>query len=898
MKDERANNLSSLATMYHTNLANGLTQQEAAMRLAKWGKNALPDVQHETWLMVFLRQFQSPLIYMLLLAAVIIFLAGDDKLDAFIISGVLLFNAIVGTIQEGRTRTIIESLKKFVKTTSIVVRDGQKKSVEDADLVVGDIILLQEGQRVPADAFVIEANGLQLDEAILTGESHPVYKTPLITFAAEQKADPSHTIYRGTYVLSGSGRALIFATGANTEIGKISVGVEELDTDMPLKREVDRLSYILLFAVIGICIVLFLIGWIAGQPLRELLVMLTALFICVVPEGLPVVMILVLVTGVFRMAKQNVLVKKLQAVEGLGRTDIIAIDKTGTLTRNELMVSDVRTNDAHCTVSGQGYYEQGQVLCDGKIIDRPDKESDLYQMAVAATLLNSAEITYDALHHTFDVKGDPTEAALEVFAKKLGVDQVYLDDVYRKRYEIPFDPALQYHAGFFQKGEQGIIYVIGAPEFLLQKGMHSSEMQSFLEQQLADGLRVVAVASRAYDIADLPHDVADDVKFDIAQSLINNGALHMHGLFGIQDAIRPEVPDMVKQAAKAGLRVIMATGDHLQTALYVAKKVGIFKKGDQALTGDELSAMSDEQLLPMLNRVTVYARVRPQEKMRLITLFHKKHMIIAMTGDGINDAPALVAADLGIAMGGIGTEVAKKAADMILLDDSFASIIRAIGQGRHIFYTLKRVILYFFATNMGEVFIILFALVLNAFDVDFPLPLTAAQILWLNLVTDGFLDVAISMEPQEQGLLRKRWLQQKVRLIDRDMILKVLFYAVPMALGSLWIFMRYYQTDLALARTMTLLCMAMFQWFNAWNCRSENRSLWSIGLFTNRWLLAATSFVLFLQLLLIYTPWMQYIFKTVPLNAQQWGLIIAMTAPIVLIDELRKWVVRRIWPEG
>ncbi|MEX0848740.1 MAG: HAD-IC family P-type ATPase [Candidatus Dependentiae bacterium] len=898
MNQELDISLRALERLCKTNIKDGLSAAEARRRLETDGKNRLPDVKQETWTMVFLRQFQSPLIYMLLAAAIIIFFVGEDKLDAFIISGVLLFNAIVGTIQEGRTRSVLQSLKRFVKTTSIVIRDGKRVLLDDVDIVPGDVILLQEGQRIPADAYVFQSNALQLDEAILTGESRPVYKSPYVECAQGEQQDPANILYKGTYVLSGSGKAVVFATGSYTEVGKIHSGIEGLDTNMPLKREIDRLSYWLLLVVLGTCVVLFTIGLFAGQPLRELLVMLTALFICVVPEGLPVVMTLVLVTGVYRMAKQNVLVKHLQAVEGLGRADVIAVDKTGTLTRNELLVSKVLTHDDRYVVSGQGYYPEGDILLNNTKVEKVQFDAPLYSMAVAAGLLNSAEITYDELRHTFDIKGDPTEAAMYVFAKKAGFDQ-QLHDAYEKLYEIPFSPELQYHAGFFEHEGQGIMYVIGAPELLfsISEPVHKKD-DGFLRDLLKDGLRVVAVASKAFDIDIFAPDMADDARFDVALSVLKNGPLTLHGLFGIQDSIRPEVPEMVEKAQDAGLQVIMATGDHKDTALYVAKEVGIFKPGNDTLTGTELNNLSDDEMLARLERTTVYARVMPQEKMRLIKLFHKENRIIAMTGDGINDAPALVAADLGIAMGGIGTEVAKKAADIILLDDSFATIIRAIEQGRHIFYTLKRVILYFFATNVGEVLIILFALLLNAFGYDFPLPLTAAQILWLNLVTDGFLDIALSMEPQEEGLLRKKWLQEKVHLVDWYMAAKMVFYAVPMAIGSIWIFFQYYQIDVRLARTMTLICMAMFQWFNAWNCRSENRSLLSIGFLTNRWLILATGFVLFLQFLLVYAPFMQYIFKTVPLSLDQWLLILGITAPIVLFDEMRKAIVRYIWPEG
>lgn len=881
----------ALEQRYKTNVATGLTSHEALARLKIHGLNALPETKQETWFHVFFRQFQNPLIYILCVAALIIFFVGNNKLDAFIILGILCFNAVVGAIQEGRTRSILQSLKRFIATNSVVLRDGKKILLDDVTLVPGDIIFLQEGQKIPADAYVFESNALQLDEAILTGESRAVFKVSCLV-EQHDAAFSSCVVFKGTHILSGSGKAIVYATGAETEIGKINKEIEEIETDMPLKREMDRLSFWLLIGVLGVCSIFFLMGMIAGQPVRELLVMLTALFICVVPEGLPVVMMLVLVTGVYRMAKERVLVKRLQAVEGLGRADLIVVDKTGTLTRNELMVSRIVTKKQNCAVSGEGYFVQGDVLCGGNGIAFDLKDEDLSVMMHAALLLNATEITYDAQNRVFDIKGDPTEAALAVCAEKLGFSAEDLRRQYKKIYELPFDPKRKYHAGFFEHNGTGILFVIGAPELLFSLAS-VDEFSVDFTQLLKEGLRVVAVASAPCDFAALRSAKSEVERLTIAQDMVKTTTLHVSGLFGIQDSIRPEVPDMVHKAQEAGLQVVMATGDHLDTALHVAREVGIFHDGiDRALTGAEFEATSDEEMLAQLEQIKVYARFMPQQKLRLVQLFHKNKHIMAMTGDGINDAPALVAADLGIAMGGIGSEVAKAAADIVLFDDSFANIVSAIAQGRHIFYTLKRVILYFFATNTGEVLIVLFALLWNIFDGKFPLPLTAAQILWLNLVTDGFLDVSLSMEPQEEGLLAKKWLMQQHHLIDRAFLGKIFFYAVPMAIGSLWVYMLYYQTDVCLARTMALVTMAMYQWFNAWNCRSETKSLLTIGLFSNKWLIAATSFVLFLQLVLVYAPFMQYIFKTVPLSFEQWLLILSVTAPIVVIDELRKAIVR------
>ena len=873
-----------------TSSAAGLSEQEAQERLKKHGPNKLKEVPPPSWLWVFITQFQNPLIYVLLIAATIIFFVGPEKKDAFIISGVLLFNAIIGTIQEGRTRNIIEALKRYIKTTSIVIRGGKKLLLDDVDLVVGDLIVLQEGSRIPADARIIESNNLQVNEAVLTGESEPVRKTTEIIAGDVVIGDQKNVVFQGTYVLSGSGKALVTAIGAQTEIGKIHTSIEEVETAMPLRQELERLSYVILLFIFALCVLLFGIGLFNGKPIKELLVMLTALFICVVPEGLPVVFTLVLVSGVYRMAKHNVLVKKMQAVEGLGRTDVVVIDKTGTLTRNEMMVSQTIANGKLWHISGEGYHEAGEITHDGKKV-AIEPEGNLMRMGIASSLLNTAEISPIKNSQTFDIKGDPTEAAMFVFSKKLGISSDELEKTYKKIYEIPFDSQLRYHASFYEKNGKGVLFVAGSPELIMQRSTSVDEAtQDALGNLLEEGLRMVAIATKEFSLTGMP-DFKGRVEVErvFFQKVVQNG-LSFLGIVGIQDAIRPEVQEIIEQTREAGLKVVMATGDHMRTALYVARKAGIFceEEGDRAMQGVELEKMSDDEVLKQLENITVFARVSPEHKLRIVQLYHKKDKIVAMTGDGINDAPSLVAADLGIAMGSTGTEVAKQAADILLLDDSFEHIVHAIEQGRHIFYSLRRVVLYFFATNMGEILIILFALLANL-----PLPITAAQILWLNLVTDGFLDVALSTEQKEPGLLRQGWLKEKLRLVDSGIIFKMLFVSIPMGLGSLWVFLQYYQTDIAYARTMTLLTMAMFQWFNAWNCRSETQSIAQLGFFTNPWLIAATVFVLGLQVLLIYAPFMQLIFDTVPLSLQDWGLVFAISAPIVLFEELRKLCVRR-----
>ena len=881
--------LETVAQTLAVNLEQGLSNQEVTQRQKIHGYNTLKSIKPRTIVSIFIGQFQNPLVYILFFAALIIFIFGQDKLDAFIISGVLFFNAILGTIQESRTKNIIENLKQYIKTESVVLRDGTKIVVDDKDLVVGDIIFLQEGQRVPADARVIISNNLRVDEALLTGEAHAAEKDIDTIQHEAPLGDRKNTVFKGTYILTGAGKAIVIAIGAGTEIGKIQIIAEEIETDIPLRKELERLSHWILIFILITCLFLFGIGLVTGKPIKELLVMLTALFICVVPEGLPVVLTLVLVAGALQMAKHFVLVRNMQAVEALGRTNVIVIDKTGTLTRNEMIVSYGWTSDGAWRISGQGYHRQGEFYKNNILIDNLADHSALVEMGIAAALLNNAEVIHLDKLNTFDIKGDPTEAALFVFSQKMGDVITQRLSEYTKIYELPFNSSVRYHAGFYKKNNECIGFIIGSPETIFKRVTHDkSDADTALKSFLEKGLRVVAIG-----IKQLPIDEFDSVTTVEEYQKYIETDITLLGLAGIEDSIRPEIKNVIQDTRNAGLSVIMATGDHQATALHVAQRVGIFSAGDKYIDGSEIDAMSDEKLLEIINHITVFSRVSPQHKMRIIQILQKSGYIVAMTGDGINDAPSLVAADLGIAMGS-STEVAKQAADLVLLNDSFINIVNAIEQGRHIFYTLKRIVLYFFSTNMAEILIVFFALLASLFtQPDIPLPITAVQILWLNLITDGFLDVGLSMEPKEPGLLKNNWLAKKHRLIDKELIAKMLYMSIPMGIGSLMIFLRYYHIDLAHARTMTLITMAMYQWFNAWNCRSETRSLLQLGLFSNKWLILVMAIVLFLQSAIVYVPFMRHIFKTVPLSASDWLVILSITAPIILLEEVRKAIAKK-----
>lgn len=869
-----------LESEYGTDITSGLTFDRVKIMQEKYGKNIVPEGKRDSLIVIFLRQFKNPLLYILLLSATIIFFLGEYK-DAFIISGVLLFNAIVGTIQEGRAHSILSSLKKFIRATCIVIRENKRLVVDVQEVVPGDIIVLNEGDQVPADARLVTAAQLRVNESLLTGESTPVDKhlgpLPADTPLFEQK----NMIFKGTFVVSGSARAVVVATGSATQLGMMQRSIELHETDMPLKQELDALSHKILLLIIVICMFLLIVGLWMGKSATDLLVMLTALFICVIPEGLPVVFTLVLVTGAFRLAQQKVLVKRLQAVEGLGRTEVIIMDKTGTLTRNEMMVTKAVIGQQEYTVSGQGYYPTGNVTTNHTLL-QDSQPAAAKLLGAACVLLNNAAVHEDKETGAFVVEGDPLEAALGVFARKIEITRANAEAEYHLLYEMPFDRSSQMHVGFYKHDNDLVVFAVGAPEKLLQMSKETSLHQPLFTKLLDEGLRVVAVSYYR-----CPYKAIAEWSAFLPSAVFGNFSLL--ALLGMQDAIRHNVQPMIEQARASGLSLIMATGDHKKTALYVGTQTGIFRSGDRVIEGHQIAKMTDPELAQALEHTTIFARVVPADKVRVIKILQDQHKLVAMTGDGINDVPALVAANLGVAMGGAGTDIAQDAADIVLLDDSFGTIINAIEEGRHIFYTLRRVVLYFFATNFGEILVVLFALVLNL-----PLPILAAQILWLNLITDGFLDMALAMEMREPHLLSKQWLQhvQRTGLIDRNLLLKIMYMALPMGIGSLFLFYHYYESDLTKARTMTLVCMAMFQWFNAWNCRSETLSSF-YKFWSNRWLIVATLLVLALQIMILYVPFFQNIFRTVPLSLAEWIIIFCISSSVLVVEEIRKWTMRR-----
>ncbi len=862
----------------------GLTAREADERLLTDGRNSLPESKPESVGALFLRQFESPLIYVLIGASAIIFLIGDI-IDAGIILSVLFFNALIGTLQEGRAQHTLRALKRFAETDATVLRDGRERIIRDTEVVSGDIIFISEGEKIPADARLIISHGLKVDESSLTGESTPIDKSDR-TLSSREIPTPEQTnmVFKGSSAVSGRAVGVVVATGVQTVIGAIAAEIATIDTDIPLKADIRKLSRVIIVAVTIIAAFFFILGLVRGEELTEMFKATVAIAVSVIPEGLPIALTLVLATGVWRMSKQNALIKKLQAVEALGQADVLAVDKTGTLTKNEMIVRELYTNGKLFSIGGSGYEPTGDVVLDG--IVTPSTHKDLILAAKIAAFNTSARLSYADDEKRWRISGDPTDAAILVLSEKLGFARTTVDREFPTLVEGSFDYVRRYRLGVRDDNGVRMLTVTGAPEVLI--GMASKVYEKSRAVKLTDekrarlfemfesmslrGLRIVAFGMKR-GLDELSDKAVNDAAGDIT----------LVGLFGIVDSVRPEARSAVENVRLSGMRIVMITGDHAMTARAVAKEVGIFREGDRVLSGEDMDRLTHTELLSAVQETSVFARVTPEHKLRIIRAFKEAGLVVAMTGDGVNDAPSLVAADLGVAMGGIGTEVAKEASDIVLLDDNFGSITAAVEEGRNIYRTVKKVVLYLFSTSVGEILTIVGALI-----VGLPLPLIAGQIIWLNFVTDGFLVTALAMEPKEKNILKQRFTRASRSLIDGAAIRRMLVMAIPMMVGTLVLFSLYLDDGIEKAWTISLTTLAVFQWFNAWNCRSDRESVFSAHPLSNVFLLLATALTVLLHLAAIYTPLMQAILRTVPLSLDDWLLIIPVALSIVFVEELRK----------
>ena len=866
-----------------SDLHKGLTEQEAAVRLEKNGPNELKGKPRATLWERLLSQFKDFLIIILIVASIVSAFIGEVT-DAMVIIAIVILNAALGVYQESKAEKAMEALQKMAAPNSKVVRGGTIQTVPSRELVVGDVVLLEAGDYVPADVRIIESMNLKVEEASLTGESVPVEKETAAIEHEATLADRHNMGYMGTVATYGRGRAVIIGTGMNTEIGKIAQMIDAFEEQStPLQEKLEEFGKVLGILCLVVCALVFVLGIYQGYADGHLtmdevtLLFMTAVSLAVaaIPEGLPAVVTIVLAIGMQRMVKKNSIVKKLHAVETLGSTTVICSDKTGTLTQNQMTVVRLFTDGELLEVSGEGYSPEGKFSRDGKPLDVA-AEPGLTLLLQGSALCNDAILQTGAEDKSWKIAGDPTEGALVVVAAKAGYDRDSINEQFPRVQEIPFDSARKMMTTFHQMPDGSVrAYVKGAPDILLNRCKQIFSRQQLTELNDADrttiatansamakqALRVLAVAYR--DFPELP------AKLDAAQ--IEQDLVFI-GLLGMIDPPRAEVRDAVALCTKAGIRAIMITGDYRDTALAVAMKLGIAQGEHQVVTGQELNAMSKEELCKVVRKASVFARVSPEHKVAIVEALQCNGQIVAMTGDGVNDAPALKKADIGVAMGIAGTDVTKETADMILTDDNFASIVAAVEEGRVIFANIRKFVFFLLSCNVAEIFVIFIAMLLG-----WPIPLLPIQLLWLNLVTDAFPALALGMEQPEPGIMDQQPRDPQEPLLNKNMKIMifiqggVLTFAV---LASYYYALTHYpvDADVSMARTFAFTTLISAELFRAYTARSEHYSVFRIGLFSNKWMNYGVGFSFVLLVLSLYGP-LHEIFRTEVLGLKELGII-------------------------
>ena len=863
----------------------GLFEQEAKSRLEREGPNKLPEAKGVSPWKLLLHQFTSPLIYILLVAAVVTaFLA--EYMDTAVIAAILILNAVIGFLQEYKAEKSVRALDRMVVAKARVMRDGAEKEVLSETLVPGDVVLLWSGMRVPADLRLFRTTELRVEEAALTGESVPVNKT---TAPIEEEnltpGDQTNMAFMGTIVVSGRGKGVVVGTGVKTVLGQIARDIKELAvTATPLQQKIAGFAHFIGLVVLGSAAAIGLLGLLLGMTLVEIFKIAVAAAVAAVPEGLPIVVTITMAIGISRMAKRHAIIRKLPAVETLGSTTVICSDKTGTLTKNEMTVKAIYDGHHSCEVTGSGYEPEGELYCEWESTDRATQER-MSHIARIGMLCNESNLIEE--NGEFKVDGDPTEAALHVAAMKAGLDREREKALYPQLSIIPFESERGFMATLHGFNGKRVIFAKGAPEKILEMCSSSGKGEAFdrskhlatAEHVAQDGMRVLAMAYR-----DVPEGLSELKPQDI------EGGFTFAGLQGMIDPPRPESVEAVKGCTQAGIRVVMITGDHAATASAIGKMIGITQKGGQALTGKDLESMDDDALFQKVREVSIFARVSPQHKLKIVQQLMRHGEVVAVTGDGVNDAPALKAAHIGAAMGKTGTDVAREAADMVITDDNFSSIFHAVGEGRVVFDNIRKVTLFLIPTGFAAILSILMAMAL-----DLPIPYVAAQLLWINLVTNGLQDVALAFEPAEKDVLKRKPRNPKEGIMSRLMIERSLMVGILISLGVIFNFFFALRDEVSLerARTVAMTTMVFFQFFQAWNSRSELESVFRINPLSNPFLFYSMVASFLAQVAVIYVPALQWVFRTEALSGGEWLQIVLVALTIVVAVEIDKAIRRR-----
>lgn len=873
--------------------AGGLTVGEATRRLAEVGPNELAATHRVSpWALLF-EQFKNVLIVILLIATALSAFLGHG-VEAIAISVIVLFAVLLGFVQEYRAERAIEALREMAAPTATVLRDEEELDIPARELVPGDVILLRAGDKIPADGRLLEAINLQVDEAALTGESIPVSKhTDPLSNSQLAVGDRRNMVFSGTTATYGRGCAVIVATGMQTEFGKVAQMLQSVETSKtPLQENLDKVGKALARAAFVVVVVIVALGLLRGQPFIEMFVFGIALAVAVVPEALPAVVTISLAIGVQRMVKRNALVRRLTAVEALGSTSVICSDKTGTLTKDEMTVRKIFVAGQIVEVTGTGYNPHGEFSCNGAKGEPSDALKTLLSAAVLASdahlmLTKNDKHSGTNPEPSWHIKGDPTEGALVVAAAKANLHKNDLDAQFPRVNEIPFTSETKRMTTFHTTPTGVVAYTKGAPEVILDScawqltevgdvPLDAPGRERILEtarQMANEALRVLAVASKA------------DGAIESAQQ-----EMTFLGLIGMIDPPRPEAKIAIQTCEQAGIKPVMITGDHPLTAQAIARELGLLK-GGRVVLGSELEAMSEAEFEDEAEHIEVYARVSPAHKLRVVTALQKKDHIVAMTGDGVNDAPALKKADIGIAMGITGTDVSKEAAAMILTDDNFASIVAAVEEGRGIFGNIKKYLMYLLSSNIGEI-----GLMTGATLLGYPLPLSAVQLLYVNLATDGLPALALSIDPPETDLMRRKPRNPRTGIFTRPVVTLMTVGGLWSALINLGLFIWAWNSGRshAEAMTMTFVSLVLIQFFKAYNFRSDRHSIINRP-FANKWLNLAILWELGLLGLIVYLPFLHKPFGTFSLPLVDWLIIIALSVTISPVLEIAKWMGRRGW---
>lgn len=891
----------------------GLNASEAEKRLGRHGPNELIEEQKPSHIKLFISQFKSFLI-LILIAASIVSAALGEIADATVIMIIVILSGVLGFIQEYRAEKSIDALKEMAAPTAIVIRDAREIVIPSKDVVPGDIIMLHAGDRIPADSRIVEAFNLMADESALTGESTPVQKNTMkiISEGGSENgndipvAERMNMVYMGTSISYGRGKAVVTATGMQTEFGHLAGILGHIVRDRtPLQKSLDQLGrwigIITIIVVTGVSI----LGVLSGFEPLDMFIWGIALAVAAIPEALPAVVTVALALGVRRMVKRNSLIRKLPAVETLGATTVICTDKTGTLTQNEMTVKKVYINERMLDVTGVGYEpegdfcysddndngnDNGHIQKESRQLSQGD-EAHLRKLLLTASLCNDAELIRE--EDTWDIRGDPTEAALIVAAAKEGIQRSELNGGYPRINEIPFSSERKQMTTIHSTPVGLYAYSKGAPEFILgscTRILRTGREMEIIESEKKDILMTVkTMADSALRVMGFAYKPLNDNALidseDVGSGAIEHDMVFV-GLVGMMDPPREEAKAAIETCATAGIKTVMITGDHKLTASAVARELGLLKDDGIVLTGSELDKISDGEFEGMVEDVSVYARVTPAHKMRVIDAFKKNGHVVAMTGDGVNDAPALKAADMGIAMGITGTGVSKEASDMILTDDNFASIVTAVEEGRNIFKNIRNFVLYGLTCHIGEVLTVLAAMLAWR-----ALPLVAIQILWINLVTDGLPPMALSVERPDRGIMNLPPRKTQEGIITKRVVVYGLGVGTLIAIQALILFRWSMDNgDLARAQTMVFAMIVISEMFNAFNWRSERHSLTSIGIFSNMPLIYAVITTIILQLMVIYVPFLNGIFKTVPLMLTDWMIIVPLASTTLILVEVAKYI--------